>query len=75
MCLAVPVQVIEVLEDKKAKVEISGLQIVVSSMLVTDLKVGDYVLIHAGFIIEKLTEKEANIRLELFSEYYDVTGK
>ena len=68
MCLAVPVKVIEIKEDNKAKVDANGAKLVVSSMLLPTVKVGDYVLIHAGFIIEKVSIEDAYTNLKLWEE-------
>ncbi len=72
MCLAVPVRVIEIKGDNRVKVDANGAKLEVSSMLVPDVKVGDYVLVHAGFIIEKVSESEAVGNLELWDE---INGK
>lgn len=70
MCLAVPVQVKEVVNDQCVKVEIGGVFLKVSSLLTPDVSYGDYVLVHAGFIIEKLTDQDAQEKLDLFKEIY-----
>jgi hydrogenase expression/formation protein HypC len=67
MCLAVPVKVLEV-KDSTALVELGGIARRVSIMLVPDTQAGDYVLLHAGFAIEKLNEDEAMETLRLFAE-------
>ena len=67
MCLAVPVRVSKV-DGQTAVVELGGLARQVSIMLVPDTQVGDYVLLHAGFAIQKLNEEEAEETLRLFSE-------
>ncbi len=64
MCLAVPVKVLEV-KDLTALVELGGITRPVSIMLVPDTQAGDYVLLHAGFAIEKLNEDEAKETLRL----------
>jgi len=74
MCLAIPVRVKELLDASSAKVEVDGISIDVSTVLVTDLKVGDYVILHAGFILEKLTEEDALDKLSLWDEYYKKQG-
>lgn len=74
MCLAIPVKVVEINEDLKAKVDTNGVKLDVITTLVEDLKVGDYVLVHAGHIIEKLDQQEAQERLKLFEELYQKTG-
>jgi len=67
MCLAVPVRVLKI-DGLKALVELGGLARQASIMLVPDTQVGDYVLLHAGFAIQKLDEKEAEETIRLFAE-------
>jgi hydrogenase expression/formation protein HypC len=67
MCLAVPVKVLRI-DGLRALVELGGLARQVSIMLVPDTRVGDYVLLHAGFAIQKLDEREAEETLSLFAE-------
>ena len=67
MCLAVPMKVLEV-SGARAVVDLGGVRRTVSLDLMEDVRVGDYVIVHAGFAIEKLDEQEANARLELFQE-------
>lgn len=63
MCLAIPVKLISV-EGNTGWVEIGGTRRKVSLVLLPEVKVGDYVLIHAGFAISKVEEKEVK---ELFA--------
>jgi len=58
MCLAVPGKVIEI-NDNKALVDMSGMKIETYLNLLEDVTIGDYVIVHAGFAIEKLTHEEA----------------
>ena len=67
MCLAIPVRVTKI-EGRKATVEVEGVVREAALDLVEDVKVGDYLLMHAGFAIQKLDEKEAEITLELWRE-------
>ena len=67
MCLAVPVRVLKI-DGLIALVELGGLERQASIMLVPDTQVGDYVLLHAGFAIQKLDEKEAEETIRLFAE-------
>lgn len=67
MCLAVPGQIIET-DGTKAKVDFGGLTRDADVTLVPEASVGDYVLVHAGFAIERLDEGEARETLELFRE-------
>lgn len=70
MCLAAPVKIVEIREDGTALVHKEGVAFAVSYALYPDLKAGDYVLVHAGFIIQKIDEREAGERLELIDELY-----
>ena len=67
MCLAVPTRVLCV-EGQQAEVELSGVRRRVSVALTPEVRVGDYVLIHAGFAINVLDEQEAQETLALFEE-------
>ena len=67
MCLAVPMQVMTI-EGDNACCEIDGVQRQASLMLVEGVAVGDFVLIHAGFAIEKLDEADAEETLRIFRQ-------
>ncbi len=67
MCLAIPVLVTELLPDDMAKVSLDGVTKVVSTALVEDLKVGDYVVLHVGYALSKIDPEEAARTLELFA--------
>lgn len=68
MCLAIPAIVIELDEPNLAVIEIGGVRKQVSLMLVDDVAVGDYVLVHAGFAIDKVDEGEAQKTMDLLQE-------
>ena len=68
MCLAIPVQVREVLPDQMAKVSLDGVIKVVSTALLDDVAVGDYVVLHVGFALAKIDAEEAERTLALFAE-------
>lgn len=67
MCLAVPMKITEI-DANKGIVDIGGVRREVGLSLIKDVKVGDYVIVHAGFAIQKLDEKDALETLELFAE-------
>ena len=67
MCLAVPAKIIEI-KDLLAKVELSGVTKDVSLMLLPEAQVGDYVLVHVGFAMQKVDEKEAEETYALLNE-------
>ena len=68
MCLAIPVQVTELLPDDMARVSLDGVTKVVSTVLVEDLEVGDYVVLHVGYALAKIDPEEAARTLELFEQ-------
>lgn len=68
MCLAVPAQVIEVLPNNQARIELGGVVKEVSLALVDDVAVGDFVIVHVGFALSKLSPEEAEETLALFAE-------
>lgn len=68
MCLAIPVQVKEVLPDEMAKVTIDGVSMVISTALVDDVQVGDYLVLHVGYALAKIDPEEAERTLQLIRE-------
>ena len=70
MCLAVPAKIIE-LEGARATVEVPGNQFAADVSLVPDVKLGDYVLVHAGFAIEHYTKEDAEEILRIYEDMAD----
>ena len=75
MCLAVPVRVQKIIDASKAQVETGGVQLMVSTRLYPNLQAGDYVLVHAGFVIEKLSSEDAQEKIQLYAEYKEMIGE
>ena len=71
MCLGVPMQV-KTIENEMAVCEIDGVKRDASLMMIDGVQVGDYVLIHAGFAIEKIDEDEAQLTLKALREALDI---
>jgi hydrogenase expression/formation protein HypC len=71
MCLSVPGKVVEI-QNNMAKVEIGGVLRDVSMDVCPDVAVGEYVLIHTGFAIQKLDEKEALETLDLLRRMAEI---
>ena len=71
MCLGIPMQV-KAIENDMATCEIDGVQREASLMMLDSVDVGDYVLIHAGFAIEKIDEEEARLTLSALREALDM---
>jgi len=70
MCLAVPMRVAEI-DESTAICEVDGVRREASLMLLDQVEVGDYVLLHAGFAIEKIDPEEAEKTLAVFREVLD----
>ena len=70
MCLGVPMQV-KSIENDMALCEIDGVQREASLMMVDGVEVGDFVLIHAGFAIERIDEDEAQLTLDALRSALD----
>jgi hydrogenase expression/formation protein HypC len=60
--------VTELLPDDMARVSLDGVTKVVSTVLVEDLEVGDYVVLHVGYALAKIDPEEAARTLELFEQ-------
>lgn len=69
MCLAIPGQVVSI-DSTQADVDFGGVVRKVNVSLV-DAKIGEWVVVHAGFAIEKMDEEEARETLKLWSEMLD----
>ena len=74
MCLALPMRIIAV-DGALATIASPGLEQRASLMLVPEAKVGDYVLVHAGFAISVMDEAEANETLALLAELGDLSER
>jgi len=72
MCLGIPGKVIEV-KRNVAKVELGGLLREISLDLCPEVSVGDYVLIHTGFAIQRMDEEDAKETLDLLRQMAEMT--
>lgn len=69
MCLGIPGLVVEVEpETNTAVIEVFGVQRKVNTLLVGEVKLGEYLMVHTGFAIEKVDVEEAQERLKLWKE-------
>ena len=70
MCLAIPAQIVEVVDAEAglASAEISGVRRTVSTALCPEAGVGDWVLIHVGFALQAIDEDEARETLALLEK-------
>lgn len=69
MCLSVPGKVIEI-EGARGKVDVAGNVVDADFTLTPDVQPGDYVLVHAGFAIQKYDEAEALETLRILEEAF-----
>jgi hydrogenase expression/formation protein HypC len=67
MCLSIPAKVLEIQGDT-ATVSVGGNQFTAGLQMLDDVEPGDYVLLHAGFAIQKISDQEARETLDLLRE-------
>ncbi|MFC1824925.1 HypC/HybG/HupF family hydrogenase formation chaperone [Thermodesulfobacteriota bacterium] len=67
MCLAIPSRIVEI-ENNMGTIDVDGVRRKVSLLLLEDPKVGEYVIVHAGFAIQRIDEKAAMESLEILRE-------
>ncbi len=67
MCLAIPSRVVEI-DGQEGLVEFGGVTKKVTLSLLSDVSVGDYVLVHAGYAIERIIEEEAEETLKVIRQ-------
>lgn len=68
MCLAMPAQISQLLDDERAIVNLGGIQKEISIALLDQVSVGDYVIVHVGYALTQLDESEAQKTLQLFEQ-------
>lgn len=71
MCISIPGKILSI-EGDTAKVSIEGNEYQVGLQMLDDVKVGDYVLLHTGFAIQKISEEEAQETLKIIREMNDL---
>jgi hydrogenase expression/formation protein HypC len=67
MCLAIPSRITKI-ENQMAVIDADGVRREASLLLLEDARVGDYVIVHAGFAIQKIDEQTARESLRLLRE-------
>lgn len=75
MCLAIPAQVVELRDNDNAVVDLAGVRKEISLSLVEGVQVGDYVIVHVGYALNKLDPEEAEKTLALFAELGETAGE
>ncbi len=68
MCLAIPARIEELTTPGNAIVNLGGVRKEISLALVDDAGVGDYVIVHVGYALQKVDQDEAERTLEMFAE-------
>lgn len=71
MCLSIPAKV-ETIEGEMAMVSVGGTKYKASLQMLDDVKIGDYILMHTGFAIQKLDPEEAAESLRVFKEFEEL---
>jgi len=76
MCLAIPMQVIEV-DGFEARCEAKGVERKVSLFMMQDqtIEPGDFVMVHVGYAIQKVSEQDAQSAWELFDQVLDAMAE
>jgi hydrogenase expression/formation protein HypC len=74
MCLAVPMKLVELRRESLGVADLDGSRHEVDLSLIAEPRLGDYLIVHAGFAIEKLEQQEADERLALFQELAESMG-
>ena len=69
MCLALPARVVELRSDDLGVIDLGGVRKEISLALVENVAVGDYVIVHVGYALQKLDPDEAEKTLELFAGF------
>lgn len=68
MCLAIPGHIIKIKNKSVAVIDFNGIKKNVSIEMINEPKIGDYVLVHAGFAIDKIESSEAQERIAIYKE-------
>ena len=74
MCLSIPAKV-ETVDGEMAVVSVGGTKYNASLQMLDDVQIGDYILLHTGFAIQKLSPEEAEESLKVFEEFEELNKK
>ncbi len=75
MCLAIPAEVVAITDDQQtATVSLEGVRKDISLALLTDVELGDFVLVHVGYALNKISPEEARRTLALMAELAEVSS-
>lgn len=70
MCLALPAQIITLLDQQRAVVNLGGIEKEISTALLDEVGVGDFVVVHVGYALSRLDVDEAEKTLALFAQMF-----
>ncbi len=74
MCLSIPAKIVSI-DGSMAEVSVGGSLFKAGLHMIKDAKIGDYILLHAGFAIQKISEQEATDTLKILREMDDALNK
>jgi hydrogenase expression/formation protein HypC len=74
MCLSIPAKIVSI-DGSMAEVSVGGSLFKAGLHMIKDPKIGDYILLHAGFAIQKVSEQEAAETLRILREMDDALNK
>ena len=74
MCLSIPAIIVSI-DGSMAEVSAGGTIFKAGLQMIENAGIGDYILLHAGFAIQKISEKEASETLKLFEEMNNIRNK
>ena len=78
MCLAIPGKIVSIDESnnelKMAKVNFGGVMKDICIQWLSDVQIGDYVLAHVGFALNKIDQKDAEETIEILKQMGDIQG-
>lgn len=70
MCLAIPGKVVKRIENCMGVVDLGGVTKEISLVFLPQVKAGDWIIIHTGFALESISEKDALETISLLQEAY-----
>jgi hydrogenase expression/formation protein HypC len=74
MCLAIPAQILRIGDDRLAETDILGVRRDAALDLIPHARVGDFILVHAGYGIEVVSEESAQETLDLIREFPELVA-
>lgn len=72
MCLAIPGRLVELKDDSMGKVDLGGITMEISLVFLPDAQVGDWLIIHTGFALDRISEQDALETISLLQEAFGI---